>query len=205
MKRDLLFTFVLTSALLTACAGGARQAADVAVYDFGLPPPSPAAGKAWPQFGLEVTAPTWGESPYVDYRLLYEEPLKRRSYANSRWAGAPNRLLARYLRQQLGMSASDGVVGHCRLSLDLLEFSQHFSSATASSGVLHASAQLLDPAQKLIAVQAFHVDVPAPSANAAGGVKALAAAGTALGQRVSEWLLSIERQGGVKPCLAAAN
>lgn len=204
MKRSFLLALVLT-AFLAACAGGARQAADDAVYDFGLPPPSPAAGKAWPQFGLEVTAPTWGESPYVDYRLLYEEPLKRRSYANSRWAGAPNRLLARYLRQQLGMSASDGVVGHCRLSLDLLEFSQHFSSATASSGVLQASAQLLDPAQKLIAVQAFHVDVPAPSANAAGGVKALAAAGTALGQRVSEWLLSIERQGGVKPCLAAAN
>ena len=206
MKR-LLLTIPLVSVLLTACAGGGRQAADVAVYDFGLPAVAVAVnGKAWPQFDLEVSAPTWGESPYVDYRLLYDEQLKRRSYANNRWAGAPNLLLARHLRQQLGMEARDeGSVEHCRLALDLLEFSQIFSSTRASSALVQVNARLLDARRNPIAVQAFRVEEAAPTANAAGGVKALVAASDALALRLSEWLLSLEMGGGVGGCLTMKN
>jgi cholesterol transport system auxiliary component len=73
------------------------------VYDFG-PPPSGWPKTRWSSVALEIRAPYWFDSPAIEYRLLYENPLKLRSYAASRWAGRPGQLLAQRLRQQLGWS-----------------------------------------------------------------------------------------------------
>ena len=65
-----------------------------------------------------------------------DDPLKLRSYAGSRWAGAPGLLLAQRLRQQIGVVGSGGQTAtNCLLRLDLQEFSQVFDTPLQSRGL----------------------------------------------------------------------
>ena len=120
-------SILLACFLLAACAGGPRNAPPAEVYDFGLPAPPLAKDGGWSKLALEVRAPYWFDSLSIEYRLLYDDPLKLRSYAGSRWAGAPGLLLAQRLRQQLGFLGGSGRTAvSCVLRLDLQEFSQVF-------------------------------------------------------------------------------
>ena len=110
--------FVLLAALLlSACVGGAGNSVPSVTYDFGLPVARLAVGGTWPGLSLEVRSPSWFDSTNVDYRLAYADPLTRRQYVGSRWAGAPAQLIAQRLRQQLGVvsatanSKTDAIAG----------------------------------------------------------------------------------------------
>jgi cholesterol transport system auxiliary component len=128
--------------LLAACAGGARNNTPAEVYDFGLPAARLAEGSGWSKLALEIRAAYWFDSPSIEYRLLYDDPLKLRSYAASRWAGAPGLLLAQHLRQQLGLLDSSGRTAvSCLLRLELQEFSQVFETPLLSRGVLQGTAR----------------------------------------------------------------
>jgi len=112
-------------ALLAACAGGTRNTRSAGTYDFGLPAARLATGASWSKLALEIRAPFWFDSLSIEYRLLYDDPLQLRSYAASRWAGAPGLLLAQRLRQQLGVLSGGGRTAvSCLLRLELQEFSQ---------------------------------------------------------------------------------
>ena len=85
---------------LAACAGSARNASLIEAYDFGLPPRHlPDDDGRWSSVALEVSVPSWFDSTGIEYRLLYENPLKLRSYAGSRWVGAPGLLLSQRSRR----------------------------------------------------------------------------------------------------------
>ena len=195
----------LAVCLLAGCAGSTRNQPPAAVYDFGLPIERLAEDHRWSSVALEIRAPYWLDSPAIDYRLLYENPLKLRSYATSRWAGAPALLLSQRLRQQLGFA---GVTGHlavrCLLRLEVQEFSQVFITPQSSRAVLQVNANLLDARQRLLAESQVASEQPAPTVDAHGGVIALAAASEDLGRQLAGWLNDLEKRGRLKDCRTPA-
>jgi cholesterol transport system auxiliary component len=197
--------FVLLAALLlSACVGGAGNSVPSVTYDFGLPVARLAVGGTWPGLSLEVRSPSWVDSTNVDYRLAYADPLTRRQYVGSRWAGAPAQLIAQRLRQQLGVvSATANSATDCLIRVELQEFSQVFDSPQSSRGVLTASVSLIDGKRRVVAERLAVIDKPALGADASGGVQALVAASTEFGRLLSDWLLELEKNGGLKSCRLA--
>ncbi len=175
--------------LLGGCAVGAKNTPPLTVYDFGLPAARLSAAESWPRVALEVKSPVWFDSLNIDYRLAYDNPLKQREYADSRWAGAPGVLLAQRLRQQLGTVNESGGSA-CLLRVELQEFSQVFVSPQQSHALVQANVQLLDARRQLLATRQIAVERPAASADAAGGVAALVAAGNEFGAQLAAWLAS---------------
>ena len=197
--------FVLLAALLlSACVGGAGNSVPSVTYDFGLPVARLAVGGTWPGLSLEVRSQSLFDSTNVDYRLAYADPLTRRQYVGSRWAGAPAQLIAQRLRQQLGVvSATANSATDCLIRVELQEFSQVFDSPQSSRGVLTASVSLIDGKRRVVAERLAVIDKPALGADASGGVQALVAASTEFGRLLSDWLLELEKNGGLKSCRLA--
>ena len=140
----------------------------------------------------------------VHYRLDYFNAQQLRAYAQARWSMPPAQLVRQRLREQLGQrravfNAKDGMalnrgpdaVMPLLLKLELLEFSQIFSTPTASMGLIRMRATLAEitPAgDRLLAQRSVLVQRPAPSADASGGVLALTAATDAAIEDIEQWL-----------------
>lgn len=199
------FASLLATSLLVACSGGLRSPQPADSYDFGPPPARLTEASRWSGVALEIRMPYWFDALTIEYRLLYDDPLKLRSYAASRWAAAPGQLLAQRLRQQLGLTSASGRNAHaCLLRIELQELSQLFATAQQSSALLQGQATLLDTRQRIIAEKVLAVEQPATSADARGGVNAMAAASTELGRELLAWLNDIEKRGRLKDCRATA-
>lgn len=192
---------LLTAVLLSACVGGGRNLAPAVVYDFGLPAARLVADGSWSRLAIEVRSPLWFDSSNVNYRLAYEEPLTRREYVSSRWAGTPGGLIAQRLRQQLGaVSATENVATDCLLRVELQEFSQVFDSPQSSRGVLLGSVSLIGQQRQLIAERLVSIEKPSATADAHGGVKALVAASAELGPLLADWLAELKNNNDLKVC-----
>jgi cholesterol transport system auxiliary component len=140
----------------------------------------------------------------VLYRLAYQDAQELRPYTLARWSMPPAQLVRQRLRDTFSQrrsvfSAGDSVALNRSqnaalprlLRLDLEEFSQVFSSANTSAGVIRLRATLLEvtPAgQKLIGQRSVVVQRPAPTPDAPGGVRALAAATDAAIEEIDQWL-----------------
>jgi cholesterol transport system auxiliary component len=187
---------------LGGCVGTGRQKMPAAIYDFGAPAQdvgdAPARTPAR-RLALDVAAAAWLDSPGIDYRLAYADPLERSRYADSRWAAPPALLLAAQLRRKIGFAAVD-VAAECLLRVELQEFSQVFTAPRTSHGVAQGQVSLIDGKRRLIASRAFGIVRPARQPDAAGGVQALVEAGDELGRQLDVWLLRLEQEGGLKSC-----
>lgn len=192
--------------LVAACSSFApEKPVRPTMYDFG---PglvgAPARGPAQAPIVLEeLEASTALESSALLYRLGYADAHQLHPYAQARWSAPPARLVRQRLREQLGRdravldpteSASlarvAGTMPHV-LHIELEEFSQVFDSPAQSWGVLRLRATLManTPAgERLVAQRVVAQRQPAPSADAAGGVRALTAATDAAAQEIAEWL-----------------
>lgn len=191
------------SLLLAACAlGGRGSGAPAAVYDFGPVAAQPAGGASWPQLALDVRVPEWLDASPIVYRLAYEDPLKLRQYAGSRWAGAPGRLIALHLQHRLGLQSAFAEAPACQLRLEVQEFSQIFDSERQSRAVLLARARLYDAKRRLLAEKDFSLESPAATADAHGGAAALAAAADRLGGELGVWLAIVGPAGYLNSCRA---
>ncbi len=189
MKKFLLLFPVL---LLCACVGGARNTAPASVYDFGLPIAQLSMGGNWSRMAIEVKSPAWFDSLNVDYRLAYDDPLKQREYAGSRWAAAPGVLLSQRLRQQLGAASATGNTAvDCLLRVELQEFSQIFDLPQKSRGVLLGKVTLIDAKRQMVAERSVVIEKSAATPDAQGGVNALVSASTELGQQLGDWLVGL--------------
>lgn len=198
MKKVLIVLLCLFQA---ACVGSIRSGAPAVVYDFGLPAKALGPVGDWSRLMLEVKSPPWFDSLYVNYRLAYDDPLKQREYAGSRWAGAPDILLAQSLRQQLGVAGAErGATAECQLRVDLLAFTQVFETPTLSHGLLQAQLTLMDRKRQLLAGKRMTIEKPARTADAHGGVVALVATSEALGRQTADWLADLEAAGGLRVC-----
>jgi cholesterol transport system auxiliary component len=191
----------LMAVLLAACAGSAHNGAPATIYDFGLPAARLVTDGEWSRVALDVKAPAWFDSSDIEYRLAYDDPLKLREYAGSRWAGAPALLLGQRLRQQLGVAgASSNVAVDCLLRVELQEFSQVFDSPQNSRGVLQGSVTLLGAKRQILAERLLTVEQPAATPDARGGVLALVVASDEVGKELVGWLARLEQGGKLKSC-----
>ena len=90
----------------------------------------------------------------------------------------------------LNRRGSQGVLPRV-LQLELEEFSQLFDSPGSSVGLIRLRATLIEntpSGEKLLAQRNLTVQRPAPSADAAGGVRALTAATDAAIEELVSWL-----------------
>jgi len=215
-RMALAFAGMLAAALLGGCAlpDKPRRAA---LYDFGpgelasvpVAPATPAAAgtlrPALVPLALDDISTAGGalDSQALLYRLAYADAQQLRPYAQARWSMPPAQLLGQRLRERLGQqravfNAREGVAlnrsQNARLPLlrlELQEFSQLFSAPGTSVGLIRLQATLLEmtpTGEKLVAQRTLMVQRPAPSADAAGGVRALTAAADAAIEELVPWL-----------------
>lgn len=196
---------LLLLALLAGCKALPDKPMRQTMYDFG--PAAPAVASTAPALGAlllpEVEARGILETPALLYRLGYEDAHQLRPYAYARWSAPPAQLVRQRLRDVLGAEravldsaaasslARRGGTPPPVLRVELEEFSQLFESSSASKGVLRLRCTLLENTaggERLVAQRSFDVQRPAPSADAAGGVRALAAATDAAAQDIARWL-----------------
>ncbi len=128
------------------------------------------------------------------YRLAYADGQQLRAYTQARWAMPPAELVQQRLRE--GLSGQFTVLRPGEdaprvLQLELEEFSQVFDATDKSSGQLRLRAtvrQRLPSGERMMAQRTVMVKRPAPSADAAGGVRALSAATDAAVDELAQWL-----------------
>lgn len=202
MRRWLLVA--LAALALAGCKALPDKPARQTMYDFG---PSTAAETAATSRGAlvlpEVEVTGILETPALLYRLGYEDAHQLRPYAYARWSAPPGQLLRQRLRDVLGrdravLDATAAAALSRRggtpppvLRVELEEFSQLFDSPGESKGVVRVRCTLLENTgggERLVAQRSFNVQRPAPSADAPGGVRALAAATDAAAQDIASWL-----------------
>lgn len=142
-----------------------------------------------------IEMPAWLQDTGLYYRLAYRHDNVVAAYANSDWAAPPADMLEQRLRSALAGSDWRAVVGpgsnaqaDFTLYLRLDDFSQVFTAPAQSFGVLDATATVVAASDDVVAQRHFHVRVAAPSADAAGGVKALDAASRDFARQVRDWL-----------------
>jgi len=189
---------------LAGCASSSKSKANNDQFDFGpLGPPLSAPVVQMPQAPIaavvvmDVTGSPALENERMLYRLNYADPLQARTYANSRWSANPLILVTQRIKARLAqsgvkvLSATDTMNNVPILRIEVDDFTHAFASAAQSEGqvVLRASVfrghTLLD--QKTISRAS-----PAPSADAAGGVRALAASTDAAAADIAAWLAGID-------------
>lgn len=194
--------FLLFFLGLTGCALPDKAARPMS-YDFGpgplTTPPSDRRAPLPPLVLAEVQAGPALGSPAMLYRLLYADAQQLQPYALARWSMPPAELLRQRLADTLGqrralLGPGDGAstsTGMTTLRLTLEEFSQLFDSPQQSRGLLRLRATLSQAGpggEQLLAQRSVIVQRPAPSADAAGGVRALSAATDAAAEELVAWL-----------------
>lgn len=141
----------------------------------------------------------------VLYRLAYSDAQQLRPYALARWSMPPAELVLQRLRAHLGqrravLNPIDGVASATpalTLRLELDEFSQLFEAPDKSTGLLRLRATLAQTTatgETLLAQRSFVVQRASPSADAAGGVKALAVATDAAVGEIELWVQQVQTQ-----------
>lgn len=203
--------FVVAISAVAGCSALPSPPLRPVLYDFGPGPvaPAPTDRRApLPPLALadvEATGLPEGSNAVL-YRLAYADAQQLRPYSQARWSQPPAQLVQQRLREQLGqrraiLKADDGAVqardpargGKLPLLLrvELEEFSHLFTSPTDSAGVvrLRATVVELTPAgESLRGQRVFIAQHSARSADAAGGVSALAAASSQLAGELSLWM-----------------
>jgi len=176
--------------LLSACFGGTGVRLAASTHDLSSVRTETDIGQAGMLHQIEVEAPSWLDTPAMQYRLSYADRTRREAYAASRWAAPPARLLEHKLRQRLlgGAGSVPVQAGGCRLRVELDEFVQDFAKPESSQAILEARVVLLAPrSDTLLAWQHFRVVQPA-GGDARSGVVALEAATRRFGDEIENWL-----------------
>ena len=203
---------LILAALLAGCSSLPEPPPRATVYDFGPGAvPAAAAQPAAPLAPLVLldvggAAAAEGSSALL-YRLAYANAQQLRPYSQARWSQPPAALLQQALRERLGRERIVLFVNQAAvqqpdqgrlpsvLRVQLEEFSQVFSSAQDSAGVVRLRAVLADAGmtgETLVAQRLFTAQRPASSADAAGGARALAEASAQLADELAAW---VQQQG----------
>lgn len=194
--------------LLSACSALPDKPTRATVYDFGPAPLSSTEASSprnpLPAITLPVIeAPGRLDGTQLLYRLGYANPQALPAYTQARWSQSPAALLRQRLRDGLapqravltpteaaGIARAEGrAPDMLRISLD--EFSQYFESPSQSVGWVRVNATLLRGSpggDRVLAQRSFSAQRPAPTADAAGGVKALTAATDATVAQIVQWV-----------------
>lgn len=145
----------------------------------------------------DASSPAWLDNTMMFFRLNYANEQQPRPYAHARWSMTPAQLLSQRLKSRIvqsggvALSASDGATGVPVLRIEVDDFTQNFDSPGQSSArvALRASAF---KGRALIAQKSFVEQASTPSADAAGGAKALSDASDAAISRLIAWLATLD-------------
>lgn len=182
------------AALVAGCASSEKQSD--ALFDLGPSLPRADLRGDAPLPALVVSDATGSpalESEKMYYRLDYADPLQARTYANSRWNANPLELVTQRLKSRLAqtgakvLGSNDAATGAPILRVQVDEFVHAFSSASQSQGIVVVRASLLN-GHALVDQKTFSRSTPAPSADASGGARALAASVDAVAGDIAAWL-----------------
>lgn len=209
-RFGLMLSLVL---LLGACSALPDKPVRAALYDFGpgalVPVPATRQAPLAPIALADISTPGGVlDNQSVLYRLAYNDAQQLRPYSQARWSMPPAQLIRQRLRDTLGRTravlnagegpalnrgANQGVLPRV-LQLELDEFSHFFESPASSVGLIRLRATLVEATpsgEKLLAQRSITVQRPAPSADAAGGVRALTAATDAAIDELATWLQQV--------------
>ena len=183
--------------VLSGCALPQRGPSPL-LYDFGArssaATPAAATAAVLPALAVTVQATPAFDGNAMLYRLAYADGQQLRAYTQARWAMSPAELVQQRLREGLSGQFTllrPGEDAPRVLQLELEEFSQVFDATDKSSGQLRLRAtvrQRLSSGERMMAQRTVVVKRPAPSADAAGGVRALSAATDAAVDELAQWL-----------------
>lgn len=192
------------SVAMLMCAGCVSAARNDVIRHYDLGPVVAAAGTGMPSHGtgkvLQIAAlatPPWLAGTAMHYRLLYRDEQQLAAYAQSDWLAPPATLLEPILRSAIAAGGDwravigprDPAQADATLHIRLDDFSQVFSQPQDSAAVIDATTTLIDNHDDhVLAQRHFHVEVAAPTADAAGGAEALGEASRELVTQLRNWL-----------------
>lgn len=192
--------YIIAAALALILSGCASQKSQPTTqFDFGpaapahAPSQAPAQGAPGPMVVTDVTGSSALDSERMFYRLSYADPLQARTYANSRWTASPLQLLTQRFKTRLAqsgarvLSETDAATGIPLLRIDVDDFVQDFGGVSQSTGVVAVRASVFQ-GHVLVDQRSFRQAIVAPSADAAGGARALAASTDAIATDIVAWL-----------------
>lgn len=194
---------VLTFSLLAlgGCGAASRQSVVPRHYLLGasIPAATPIPADATHGASLRIARiemPAWLRGTGLYYRLAYHHDNAIAAYADSDWVAPPAAMLEHRLRDALAGGGWRAVLGPASnvpadftLHVSVDDFSQLFTSPGESFGVLDATVTLAGANDALIAQRRFRFRVAAPSADAAGGVRALDVASRDFSRELRDWLI----------------
>jgi cholesterol transport system auxiliary component len=188
-----LLLTILAGALLAACGGNVATVEPVR-YDFGSLAGG-GSGSRLPVAAVEVQAVPALNGPAMHYRLAYAEPLRRLTYAESRWAAPPAELLQAVLERRFFVFPEADASGNgCRLELVIDEFEQRFDDPRQSKAILEVRAALTPMHRgEILSRKSFLIRKPAPTPDARGGVAGARDAVHALADDLDGWLGELSR------------
>lgn len=174
---------LLTIALLGGCAFAPPR---VPVARYTLAPVAVQAVAALPPLQVTVQVAPWLDSTVQHYRLLDDDPLRIRRYAQSQWADKPTALLLARLHAA-GEGSRETSGQPLRVTLRLTDFTQTFTRTLESVGRVAFVAEVA-LADGRVRRRAFEAHAPAPSADAVGGAAALSQASDTALAALLAWL-----------------
>jgi cholesterol transport system auxiliary component len=184
--------------VVSGCASDSKKTGGNTQFDFG-PLGAPTAPAAQAPLAaiivMDATGSPTFENERMVYRLNYNDPLQARTYANSRWSANPLILVTQRLKSRLAqagikvLSATDSSANIPELRIEIDDFSHAFASATDSVGAVTLRASLFK-SHALLDQKTFARATTAPSADAAGGARALTGSTDAVAADIIAWLAS---------------
>jgi cholesterol transport system auxiliary component len=144
----------------------------------------------------DIGTPGWLDSTMMFFRLNYANDQQPRPYANSRWIMPPMQLFEQRLKSRIAQAggaalpASAGAADVPVLRIEADDFTQSFSAPGQSVAQVGLRAAVFN-GRALVAQKSFLQRVPAPSADAVGGARALATASDAVITEMMAWLASL--------------
>ena len=186
--------------LIGGCTLPNGRVASANFYDLGPLPAAtaPQANMAPSAISItvaDVTPAIWLDSQLMFYRLLYANSQQTRAYAQQRWVMQPAALFTQRIKARVtqtgGVAASaiDGPTNLPVLRIEADDFTHVFDTHEQSYGSIVLRASIYN-GRTLIAQKSFAARAPAPSNDAPGGARALAAASDAAITDILTWLAS---------------
>lgn len=194
MSKILLL--LLATLSLSACSIGGH-ALPQNTFDLGTATPALQPSALPPMIVAATNVPSWLDNSEMLYRLNYADERQLHSYANSRWSAPPLQLFGERLKLRLAeaggrvLSSTDGAQNvTLTLRTDALDFTQQFDRADHGSAHVSLRVSLFD-GRKLVAQTTIAEQEDAPSADAAGGARALARASDLAIADIIGWIASL--------------
>ena len=188
---------------VAGCASAGKAPANTA-FDFGplgaplsAPPMQVAQAPLAAIVVMDATGSPAFENERMVYRLNYDDPLQARTYAYARWAANPLLLVTQRVKSRLAqagikvLSATDSNTNVPILRIEVDDFSHTFASTTQSEGVVVLRASVFN-SHTLLDQKTFSRATAAPTADAPGGARALAASTDAATADITAWLAGID-------------